>query len=385
MKVYDLIVIGAGLAGAFAAQLACKSGLSTLILDKGRALKDRRDPACGWFGQGLHRISRLKDDSSPAAAEVLELCRDANGGKIETRQCDEIEIVVDGRRFLPIKWHEFRPSVGRELATRMLHSLSASTDLLFETDVKKVTKTDEGFLIQANRGRFATKQCLVAVGGKSVEWTTQVAKSLNLDVVNPPVRFGLRVELPVKIMKSFLSEHGRMFQIEHAGVLSEDVWPNGFVGEWEDFNLVSAFGHQPSGKRSERTNFMLSIDVTEGFEEALRLVRIINVLSNDKLKSERAYDLVQGRSVLQHFTQFNKLVKGLLDWRHMVPRFIESATVHIPELHIGGSLSADENMRTTCSNFYVAGQCVSQVNTLLGAMASGLIAAHSIIEDKESL
>lgn len=380
MKVYDLIVIGAGPAGALAAQLACKHGLATLVLERGRALKDRRDPACGWFGHGLNAMSRLEADEVDGADEALELCREANDGKVENRQCDEE--THESRHFLSGRWHELRPSTGRELAIRLYRSIAPSADLLFETEVRKVMRADEGFIVQANRGRFAAKRCLIAVGSKSAEWIVKIGKALGLDLKDPPVRFGVRVEMPARMMRPLLSDRGSI-RIEHAGVLSDDAWPNGFVSEWEDFKLISAFGYRPAGKRSERTSFMLSVGTSEGVDEALRVARILNVLSNDKLRRERAFDLVQGRSVMQHFAQFNSIVEGLMDWRCLVPRFIESATVHVPELRIGGVLPADDSMRTTCPGLYGAGQCVSQVKTLLGAMASGLTAARSIIEDKE--
>lgn len=378
MKVYDLIVIGAGPAGALAAQFACGNGLATLILEKGRSLKDRRDPACGWFGHGLNAMGRLEADGSTYADVALELCRGANDGRIDSRQCEEES--AGARRFLPGEWHEFRPSIGRQLAVQVYQSVAPVADLLFDTEAKKVMRTDEGFLVQTNRGRFAARRCLIAAGGKSAEWVVKIGRALKLDLKDPPVRFGVRAEAPARMLRSLLAERGGI-RIEHAGVLSDDACPNGFVGEWEDFKLISAFGHHPAAKRSKRTSFMLSVDTSDGLEETLRVARILNVLSNDKLKRERAFDIVQGRSVLQHFEQFDSIVEGLLDWGRLVPRFVECATVHVPELRIGGALPADENMRTACPGLYGAGQCVSGVKTLLGAMASGLTAARSIIKD----
>ena len=355
MKIYDLIVIGAGSAGVFAAKIACEHGLTTLILDKGRSLKDRRDPACGWFGHGLNAMGRIEADESSGTDEVLELCQRANNNKIDIRHCDEE--TVSSRRFLSGKWYEFRPTIGRELAVQFYKSIAPTADLLFDTEAKKVIKTDLGFSVQTTRGRFTTKRCLIAVGSKSAEWIVGVGKELGLTTEDPSVRLGVRVEVPARMLKPMLSERGSI-RIEHAGVLSDDVCPNGFVGEWEDFKLISAFGHRAAGKRSDRTSFMLSVSASEGMDESLRVARILNVLSNDKLRRERAFDLVHGRSVLQHFDQFDSIVEGLMDWGRLIPRFVESATIHVPELRVEGALPADDNMRTTCSGLYGAGQCV---------------------------
>jgi hypothetical protein len=128
---------------------------------------------------------------------------------------------------------------------------------------------------------------------------------------------------------------------------------------------------------------MASFDASNNFADAIRVVRIINILSNDKIRRERAADFIQGHSVLEHLKQFDPIRKALVDLNKMVPLFLGCATVHIPEIRVGGALLVDENMKTAFAGLYGAGECTSRVASPLGAMASALVAVRNIMEEKD--
>jgi thioredoxin reductase len=49
--------------------------------------------------------------------------------------------------------------------------------------------------------------------------------------------------------------------------------------------------------------------------------------------------------------------------------------MYIPEVRWNGILSVNEKMKTGVCGIYGAGECTTRASTIIGAMASGLIAA----------
>jgi hypothetical protein len=201
--------------------------------------------------------------------------------------------------------------------------------------------------------------------------------------VEPEVRLGVRVEASSRLLRVLIAKQGDILT-EYGQVRFDDARFGGFVGEWEDFGMVSAFGHTVPGKRSQRTSFMAGFAAENGFAEALRTTRIVNVLSNDKVRRERIYDFMQGKSVLKHMPQFECLIAPFIEFDRLVPKFMTTAAMYVPETRIGGALPAGEDMRTALPGLYGAGHCVAGTRTLLEAMASGMTAAQSVTEDKDN-
>lgn len=384
MKEYDLLIIGAGPAGVMAARGAVAEGLSVLIIEKGVRLASRRDLVTGWFGHGLYAFDRMEGDGMPNIKSVLDLCQSANSGRLEHRKGrGSTQSAKHKMRFLPCGHYRIPPAVASELATAFYCELESSADIIFQTDVKEVVLGQAGFVAATDRGSFTAKRCVLATGSRSAEWIMDVCSSLATASIKPTVRLGVRVETSSKLMRPLVAKQGDVL-MEYDQVRFDDARFGGFVGEWEDFGMVSAFGHTLPDKHSQRTNFMASFAAKNGFTEAMRVARIVNVLSNDKIRRERIYDFIQGKSVLKHIPQFECLIAPFIEFDRLVPKFMATAVMHVPETRIGGALPAETNMRTALPGLYGAGQCVAGIRTLLEAMASGMTAAQSVTEDKDN-
>lgn len=384
MKHYDLAVVGAGLAGAAAAKMAAEEGLSVLLLEKGKPLKSRRDPACGWFGTFPNTCCKLPDER-PGLLPSQDIARavEAFGsiGRLSRQHARRGEL--GGLPLRPFDLHQAGPSLGHSMARSSHAMMPSGCDMLFGVEAVRVAAGPQGFSLSSSRGSFEAGSCLVASGSGSAEWVKRLCDEHGLDWTEPAIRLGGRVELPARMLKGALDGHCDL-RLDHGNAWSDDFWANGLVGEWDDFGFVSAFGHRPPSKRSERTNFLVSTPFDAGVEEALRLIRIVNVLANDKVKKERVFDFMRGGTVLQHFERhYSGLVGAMSDWRAAIPRFIESAVIHVPEIRMEGAFPVDEHMRTSVRGLYGAGRCTTRATTSVGALASAHVAVRSIMEDKE--
>ena len=386
MKTYDLAVVGASLAGALAAVLAAEAGLSVLLLEKGQGPKDRRNLTCGWLGKSLYTMSRIDAEEKLASDELygkaIDLCRQANGGRLEWHST--WKDFPSDLPFHVVEKSHYRagPGCGHELA-RQLHSRATETgqaDLLFNAPVEYLERTEGGFVLRSARTKFEAKACLLSVGSFAVEWTKTVCDRLGLTVPELKARLGLRVEVPGRLLRTFLQLAGDL-NLSRSDAQLDDIRIGSLVGERDDANLLSAFAYAMPGKPTERTSFMASASVQEGLD-AMRVMRIVNTLSNDKIKREKATDFIHGHSVLEHIDQFVPVRQALLDLDKMLPSFLGCAAVYVPEIRISGVLPVDENMRTTLPGLYGAGECTTRVASPLGAMVSAMIAIRSLMEEK---
>lgn len=365
MKKYDLAVIGSGPAGVMAAKAVARKGMSVLMVEKGKDLVHRKDLVSGWFGHGLFLMDRL--ELTDAALGNPKMIREAFRivqrllgskprvfGKAASKHC-----------FLP-------PGFGETLAKYFFDMIVRNVDIAFNTEIDFIGLDDGGFMVGSPKKRFWAARCLMATGCNSFEWMERMCRSLDLPFVKSLAKIGIRAELPL-FRTGNLSETADQ-------ELCHDMRINSFVGEWEDSGLLSSTAYSLPERKSGKVSFMVGTE-TSLMDDAVRSVKIVNVLANDKIRVERANDYLEGKSVLQHIECFSMLDEAFRCLSEMIPAFASHAVVHIPEIRPLGILQVDGDMRTAIPNLYGAGECTSRVSTTLGAMASGLMAAKTMLKE----
>lgn len=339
MKIYDLIIIGAGPAGLIAAKMAVAKGLSILIIEKGLNLNYRKDLISGWFGHALFTMNFFQPDN------LLN----------DPKTTNEIFRLI-------------KKSSGKNFAHYLFSLISPKADLSFNTEVQEIYH-DKIFKIKTQKKIYKGKKCLIATGRNSIKFVNKLCADLNLEKTNNGVKVGVRVEIPTFRLNENIKNISSV----------EDIRINSFVGEWEELNLISAFGYELN-KKSGKTNFRVAFQSKEIFN-VIRNIQIINVLANDRLKKERINDFMEGKSILKYIGDFNKLYKTFEEINKNLPFFTNYAIMYVPEIKFNGILSVDNYMRTKIPNLYGVGECTNKVNNLIGAMTSGLIGAKTIIKE----
>jgi uncharacterized FAD-dependent dehydrogenase len=373
MKIYDLIIVGSGPAGTAAAKVVSSKGMSVLIIERGKDLNRRRDLTCGWFGHGLYAMNRLElEDPVLRNPKAIK-----DAFRIVQNVSLERPTIFKAKGSRKGKYCRLPDSFGRELATYFFNSISRDGTIVFNTDVEKITKDGDIFYTKTNRGTYAGARCLIATGKNSLEWLEGVCEQFNIKPVKHPIKIGVRVEVPTFRMRKIIADAGDI-KVGCGEANTDDARLNAFVGEWEDSNLLSAFGHCMPGKKSERTNFMVG---SESDDEAIRDVKIANVLANDKIRPERVSEYMEGRSVLEHISAFRMLKEAFQSLEKLFPAFSSYAIMYAPEIRLRGILSVDSCMRTEVPGLYGAGECTSKVSSIIGALASGLLVGRTILKE----
>jgi len=350
---YDVIIIGAGPAGV-SASYKLSNKLSTLIIDEGKGISRKRNLTSGWFGRGLFELNDIKLNNDKECNYILEELKN---------------VARPSKPIIKKKFCSFPLLAGPAIANFYLNKIGKTADILFNTKVYNIRKENDLFIVTTSKKEYVGKKCIIATGSNSLVWSKKICKSAGIYSKTPTIKVGVRVEIPTRILNCLTDDHN---------VNYSDIRPNAFVGEWEDSRFVSAFSHGLPEERSEKTNFTIGKNYEET-NSIIRTIKIVNVLANDKIKREKVYNYLSGNSILKHIGLFSNLKETFLKIDEEISNFIDFAFMYIPELKYSGIIKVDEKMKTNIDGLYCIGEASIKAETIIGAMASGRIAAKGIL------
>ncbi|MCK4863074.1 MAG: FAD-dependent oxidoreductase [Dehalococcoidales bacterium] len=346
-KSYDVIIIGGGPAGIFTAmELTQAEGLKTLLIEKGKDISQRRCPVrdtgsscvecqpcnlvCGLGGAGAFSDGKLVLSSEVGGHLGEYLDEKHTTGLI--KYVDELYLkfgaskkvyggdgAIDkvsrrasqsGLRLIPMRVRHMGTENGFNvlkamqdyLMPRLEFKLGAmASKVLVKNGAVKGVETEDG-------ERFLCKYLVLAPGREGADWLSQEAERLKLTVQHNPIDVGVRVEVPVTVMKK-LTDVLYEVKLEYKSQSFNDrirtfcMCPAGEVimeSTGGTDSVVTVNGHSYASRKSKNTNFALlvSTDFTKPFHEPIAygkyLARLANLLGGGVLV-QRFGDLLEGR------------------------------------------------------------------------------------------
>ena len=344
----DVLIIGAGPAGLFAASELIDSGLDVLIVELGRDVEKRKCPLnsttkcmkcnpCNIMS-GVGGAGGLSDgklnlrpdiggnliDFTHNEEEAWELVNEVDKmflthgvpedgyGTGEASERLRRKAASAGINFIPINQRH----VGSDKLPKVISSIkewvvSKGVKFMLRTDVKEIL-TDGGriraVVVKTRKGteELACEDIIASPGRSGAIWFAKEAERLVIKTRHLPVDIGVRVEVKSMVMDPVTKINwDPKF---HIYTETYDDWvrtfctcPNGFVAREEYRDFVAVNGHSLIDRKSENTNFafITSVALTEPVEDttayASSIARLSMTIGGGKPIIQRFGDLRKGR------------------------------------------------------------------------------------------
>jgi len=346
VKHYDVVIVGSGPSGIFAALELLKNRKTSriLIIEKGKDIDKRICPmkireiscaACpecallsGWGGAGAYSDGKLNlsphiggslgkyigIDSLESMITNADATYITFGAPDKLYGTNENEIATISRlaaehnlRFIPSRIRHIGTDRCRAVLTKIKNSLERFVDILFNTEAEHVltSKKKVNGVRLKNGEKFSADFVILAPGREGSRWLEREAKRLHLTLLQNPVDIGVRVEIPASVFEHLtkityepkLVFHSRTFNDR---VRTFCVNPYGEVVKEYLKGIWTVNGHSYANSRTSNTNFALLVSTvfTEPFNEPILYGSYIAGLANLLGKGvivQRLGDLHKGR------------------------------------------------------------------------------------------
>ena len=351
---YDVIIVGAGPAGLYAAKTA--KGKSVLIIEKGHELAARKCPistgdvetcvkcktcsimsgfgGAGAFSDGKFNITNefggtLWEKIGKKEAEELMKETDAINSQLASdigRTCSKLyktdpelkkECIKKGLNLLTAEVRHLGTDLNYDIMEALYNHLSDDgIQFLFDTEVTDIVMdnpetTPYKFSVKASMfsglKTFRAKNVIVAVGRSGSHWLEKYCKAHMLETESNRVDIGVRVELPAEVFSDITDKVYESKIVYSAEKYQDKVRtfcmnPYGFVVNENTNGIVTVNGHSNSegGERSNNTNFALLVSqhFTKPFnnsnEYGESIARLTNMLGGGVIV-QRFGDLIRGQ------------------------------------------------------------------------------------------
>ena len=440
---YDVIIIGAGPAGIFAALefLTAKKKLKILILEKGEDLPDRKsnDIFQGWGGAGTFSDGKLNLSTGVGGflseyigeGELESLIDYADkiflkyGAPAELHGTDEEEIkrleevsARNGLKLVPFKIRHLGTDRCFSLLKNLRQEINTKIDIQFNAEAVEILKQgDKVTGVRTGDGReFSADFIILAPGRSGSHWLSEESKRLGLSTGNNPVDIGVRVEVPASIMRpvtDVMHEAKLLFYSKRFDDLVRTFCmnPYGIVVKEKHKDFCTVNGHSFSTKKTNNTNFAIlaSTTFTEPFHEPIAygqyIAKLVNLLG-EGIIVQRLGDLLQGRrstperikkgSVKPTLTDATpgdlsfaipyRYISDILEMLEVLDKiapgvYSTSTLLYGAEVKFYSMrLKLTNNLETEVRNLFAAGDGAGITRGIIHAAVSGVVAAREILK-----
>ncbi len=429
-KMKRVVIVGAGPAGLFAAHTLSKKYEVAILEKKGFV-----------GGSGLHSDGKLNfhpqiggdlTEFMPAgeAWALVYGIRDLfTGLGVEMAKPDEeglnrlvTEASKAGIKFVKIEQNHIGSDYLPEVMARMERRLKErGVDIRLKTPADEIIEKNGRVLAVENGDeRCPADAVLLAPGRIGSSWLIEQMNRHQVEMRYNPIDVGVRVEVPNEVMDEVTNGYGCWDPKFHLYTPSYDdflrtfcVCPAGYVvQEHYGDETFGVNGHSMRDKRSPNTNFALltRVSLTKPLENTTvygrRIAQLANTLGGGQPILQRLGDLNHHqRSTWERLERSHvdptlkkvtpgdlsmaypsRIVKDITEGLEMLDRVMpginsDSTLIYGPEIKFYAMrIQTDSQLRTSIPNLYVAGDGAGISRGIVGAAATGLVAARGISE-----
>ncbi len=342
---YDVIIIGAGPGGIFAAYelMQKKPSLKVAVFETGHELAKRNCPidgdkiktcinckscsimsgfgGAGAFSDGKYNITNdfggtlYEYIGKKQALDLMHYVDEINmrhggdGTKLYTTAGTRFKTICiqNDLHLLDASVRHLGTDINYIVLENIYNALKDKVEFFFDTPVVSVKAVDGGYRIECKDNAYKCKDCIISVGRSGSKWMESVCKDLNIPTKSNRVDIGVRVELPAEVFAHLtdeLYESKIVYRTKEYGdkVRTFCMNPKGAVVTENTNGIITVNGHsyEDPAKQTENTNFALL--VAKHFSEPFKdsngygesIARLSNMLGGGVIV-QRFGDLIRGR------------------------------------------------------------------------------------------
>ena len=342
---YDVIIVGAGPGGIFAAyELTEKRpDLKIAVFEAGHPLEKRHCPidgkritACigckscsimsgfggaGAFSDGKYNITNNfggtlhEHIGKKQALELMEYVDEINlryGGEgtklYSTAGTKFKKICIQNKlNLLDASVRHLGTDVNFVVLEHLYAYLRERVTFFFDRPVTDVAVVEGGFAVSAGEKQYTCRRCVISVGRSGSKWMEGLCHRLDIGTLSNRVDLGVRVELPAVVF-SHLTDELYESKIVYRTEKFEDsvrtfcMNPQGMVVTENTNGIVTVNGHSYEGSEMKTDNTNFALLVAKHFSEPFKdsngygesIARLSNMLGGGVIV-QRFGDLVRGR------------------------------------------------------------------------------------------
>lgn len=357
MSKYDVIIVGGGPAGIFAALELIRANENTkiLLLEKGRSMTSRKCPigtnvkcqhcdpcaiVSGWGGAGAFSDGKLTLTTEFGGLlgeymeknELLELIDYIDKIYLEFGGPDEVhgditpevegimkKAAAADLQFIPARIRHLGTDNCFNILRDMENYLRERIDVRTLDGVKKLIVEDNKVKgVETAKGEIHEAEYVVVCPGREgSDWFSEEVARLNIEVTNNPVDIGVRVECPAIVMKDVTDAVYESKLVYYTKSFDDKVRtfcmnPYGEVVVENNGGVKTVNGHSYANKQTANTNFALLVskNFTSPFKSPIAYGKYIASLANmigEGVVVQRLGDLLEGRRTTEE-----RLKRGLV-------------------------------------------------------------------------
>lgn len=342
---YDVIIIGAGPGGIFAAYelMQQKPDIKVAVFEAGHALNKRRCPidgdkiktcigckscsimsgfgGAGAFSDGKYNITNdfggtlYEYIGKKQALDLMKYVDEINlkyggeGTKLYTTAGSQFKTICvqNDLHLLDASVRHLGTDINYVVLENLYAYLEDKVDFFFDTPVQTIEIVDNGYVVKCIDSDYKCEKCVVSVGRSGSKWMEQVCKELDIPTKSNRVDIGVRVELPANVF-AHLTDELYESKIVYRTKKYEDrvrtfcMNPKGAVVNENTNGIITVNGHsyEDPAMQTENTNFALL--VAKHFSEPFKdsngygesIARLSNMLGGGVIV-QRFGDLIRGQ------------------------------------------------------------------------------------------
>lgn len=405
MMIYDVGIIGAGVAGSFASLKLAKEhkNVKAILFDLGRPPMKRRRQLEGWLGclpnsdgklylSDLPRVSNLLGNRKTNATHkwVNNYLSNVNNFKVIK---DKSPLVSTEKKIKKIGYDivlndhmQMYPKDIHQLSKNMADDIEKAKNITFafDTEIMEISREKNYFVVKARTlttsEEYKCKKIILAVGRSGWRWVSDIFTNFGIIENNDYAKFGIKVEMNSAQMKEFNKSNCSLFKGTdlEIGPLS---WNGTVIPEDHVELAITTFRSNENRWKSDKVSFSIignRLYPKQGYEQTDRLGKLTYVLSNDRILKERVSTILNKKSKISVLREYDWLIDTIQELSMVMPDIATKAYFHVPTIMpMAPTINIGTNMESEVPGMFVVGETAG-ISGLLSAAVMGAAVGDTV-------